>query len=342
MDFQKTLISTIIKAWFKLNMPGMAVPTGISESQCASLPFSWAAGNQSQWPCRCNKVTSRSQSPIAMGSELPDVKNAEDDVLSLNFITTYSITYGLIIQEPEFYGDFGTFTWANEKEKITYNALKLVFKIGKGEHQIADNVDENVRGEMQIHGVSTQGKTGVVAVQFSTGRGNNEFITSLNPRKWNYNKSKTAKDGEDPKICLKGYNDPNPTKYNLAAFFKLGAVAGDRSFFKYSGSLTKPPCTEQVDWFVLKATAKISGYQLEYLKQYGLTLANIAPNNIRSTQPLNGRQYSFSVKAGCPELPPAKVEPPNLDYKYLSMSHTTTIPAMASESVDAIKETFDK
>lgn len=57
-----------------------------------------------------------------MGSDLPDIKNAPDDVLALNFVSTYSITYGLIIQEPEFYGEFGTFTFANEKEKITYNA----------------------------------------------------------------------------------------------------------------------------------------------------------------------------------------------------------------------------
>lgn len=79
MDFKKTLIATIIKAWYKVNLPGMPVPTGISESQCASIPFSWASGSQSEWVCKCNKPTSKSQSPIAMGTKMPDVKNADDD-----------------------------------------------------------------------------------------------------------------------------------------------------------------------------------------------------------------------------------------------------------------------
>lgn len=87
-----------------------------------------------------------------MGSELPDVKNILDEVLNLNFVPNYSIRYGLIIQEPEFYGDFGSFTWASEKEKITYHAQKFVFKLGKGEHPVADHVDSNIQGEIQIHG----------------------------------------------------------------------------------------------------------------------------------------------------------------------------------------------
>jgi len=29
-------------------------------------------------------------------------------------------------------------------------------------------------------------------------------------------------------------------------------------FFKYSGSYTKPPCTEGIDWFVVQDTVKIS------------------------------------------------------------------------------------
>lgn len=158
---------------------------------------------------------------------------------------------------------------------------------------------------------------------------------------WNYSKSKTAKEGEDPKICLKGVSDPEPTKFDLAAFFKKGTAATERSFFKYSGSLTKPPCTEQVDWFVLKAVGEVSSTQMEELKQYGLTTAGIAPNNIRIPQSLHGRRYSLSIQGSCPEMPPKRIEPPNLDYKYISMSHTTTIPAMASELAN-IKEVFEK
>lgn len=39
-------------------------------------------------------------------------------------------------------------------------------------------------------------------------------------------------------------------------------------------------------------------------------------------------------------MPPKVVEPPNLDYKYIKMSHTVKIPAMATDSVD-IKGIFN-
>jgi len=209
-----------------------------------------------------------------------------------------------------------------------FNAHKFVFKIGKGEHQLADLIDDNIVGELQIHATSTQGKAAILAVQFTTGRDSNKFVTSLNPTKWNYKKSFQAKEGEDPKICLQPLYVG--AKFDLNQFFQLGKVATDKSFFRYQGSLTKPPCSEQVEWFVMRHPAEVSAYQLNQLKQYGLTAAAISPSNIRSLQPLNGRQFHLALSAPCPEMPPKKIEPPQLDYKYIKMSHTTRIPAMAS------------
>lgn len=97
MDFQKILIDTIIKTWYQKNLPGKIVPTGVSESKCSSLPFSWVPASQADWACRCNRPNSKSQSPIALGSELPNVKHTEDEVLAIKFVPTYSITYGIII-----------------------------------------------------------------------------------------------------------------------------------------------------------------------------------------------------------------------------------------------------
>lgn len=90
----------------------------------------------------------------------------------------------------------------------------------------------------------------------------------------------------------------------------------------------------------MRHPAVMTASQLSQLKQYGLTGANISPSNIRSLQPLNGRQYTLSISAPCPELPPKKVEPPQLDYKYIKMSHTTRIPAMASHP--ELLEVFQK
>lgn len=78
------------------------------------------------------------QSPIGMGSDNSNTKNLEEGSLALEFVPTFSINYGLITQEPEFYGAFGAFSFVTEKATSRYNIKKIIFKVGKGEHFIAD------------------------------------------------------------------------------------------------------------------------------------------------------------------------------------------------------------
>lgn len=56
----------------------------------------------------------------------------------------------------------------------------------------------------------------------------------------------------------------------------------DRSYYTFSGSLTTPPCSEDVAWFVLKHPAAISGNQIEHFSQR-------YDNNARPTQPVYDR-----------------------------------------------------
>ncbi len=55
-----------------------------------------------------------------------------------------------------------------------------------------------------------------------------------------------------------------------------------RGYFVYSGSLTAPPCTEGVRWFVLKQPIELSAAQID-------AFARLYPNDARPVQPLNGR-----------------------------------------------------
>jgi len=58
----------------------------------------------------------------------------------------------------------------------------------------------------------------------------------------------------------------------------------DRSYFRYDGSLTTPPCTEGIRWFVLK---NVGGISSEGLGAF-VSLPHMTPTN-RPLQPLAGR-----------------------------------------------------
>jgi carbonic anhydrase len=60
-----------------------------------------------------------------------------------------------------------------------------------------------------------------------------------------------------------------------------------RNYYTFSGSLTTPPCTEGVTWFVLQTPSTLSSAEVG-------TLAKLYPHNARPVQPLNAR----TVKAG--------------------------------------------
>jgi carbonic anhydrase len=55
-----------------------------------------------------------------------------------------------------------------------------------------------------------------------------------------------------------------------------------RGYYTYTGSLTAPPCTEAVTWFVLKEPAEATPEQIA-------AFARLYPHDVRPAQPLNGR-----------------------------------------------------
>jgi carbonic anhydrase len=61
----------------------------------------------------------------------------------------------------------------------------------------------------------------------------------------------------------------------------------DRRYFTYSGSLTTPPCTEGVRWFVMKNPAAVSILQVS-------TFSKLYMANARPVQPLNKREVLVS------------------------------------------------
>lgn len=57
----------------------------------------------------------------------------------------------------------------------------------------------------------------------------------------------------------------------------------ERHFYRYSGSLTTPPCSESVKWLVIDSPIQMSEAQINRFKE-------IIKDNNRPVQPLNGRK----------------------------------------------------
>lgn len=118
------------------------------------------------------------------------------------------------------------------------------------------------RYEMEVHFVHTdsKGHTAVLAVLVKEGA-NNAWLDTL----WN-NLPKQKEREEARNVSI-----------NAADLLPY-----DRSYYTFSGSLTTPPCTENVTWFVLKHPATASPQEIR-------RFSAIYRNDARPTQPLHER-----------------------------------------------------
>lgn len=112
-----------------------------------------------------------------------------------------------------------------------------------------------------VHG-TPDGKLAVIGVFAEEGKANAEFQKIL-----------AHAPNEKKDVDIAGVNI-NPSKL-------LPSVKNN--FFIYAGSLTTPPCTEGVNWYVLKKPIQLSKTQISDFEKF-------YADNARHDQPLNGRQ----------------------------------------------------
>jgi len=94
------------------------------------------------------------------------------------------------------------------------------------------------------------------------------------------------KGGANPAINAIWKNLPKEkAKEVLAGNVTIDAATllpGDKGYYAFQGSLTTPPCSEEVRWFVLKTPVKIAESEIT-------AFGKLYPMNARPIQPLNGR-----------------------------------------------------
>jgi carbonic anhydrase len=138
-------------------------------------------------------------------------------------------------------------------------------------HTLSEHTIGGRRGVMELHAVfvNTAGRIAVVAMLFTIGRENaflDELISAGLPRHT-------------------GDKVTSETEVNLA-----DGLTDTSAYYRYSGSLTTPPCTEDVTWLVLKDEAQMSSTQYQAFQ-------NILGNNFRPLQSVNERVVSATAKA---------------------------------------------
>ncbi|MBU2710403.1 carbonic anhydrase [Zooshikella harenae] len=145
-------------------------------------------------------------------------------------------------------------TWEGE----TYELKQFHF------HTPSENQIDSQSFPLEMHLVhaNQQGKLAVVAVMFEQGH-ENQVLQQL----W----------GELPKA-----DEQQPSPHTVAWQSLLPA---EWDYYYFNGSLTTPPCTEGVSWFVLKSFVKVNQQQVAQF-------AKVLPSgtNNRPVQPINARQ----------------------------------------------------
>jgi len=120
--------------------------------------------------------------------------------------------------------------------------------------------------EMQLIHINKKGKIAVIAIMFKEGQENK----SLN-KIWDYLPSKKGE-----------FDKSKSHRINIASLIPMKT-----SYYKWSGSLTTPPCSENVSWHLLKAPINISKRQIH-------KITTIMGSNNRPIQDLNGRSVSIN------------------------------------------------
>jgi carbonic anhydrase len=126
--------------------------------------------------------------------------------------------------------------------------------------------EELIRGkayDMVVHLMyaASDGKMAGVAVLVNEGS-ENATVREL----WKYMPKTAGKEHEIPGVQV------NPA----------GLLPKNTAYYTYMGSVTAPPCTEGVKWFVLKSPVEFSSAEIG-------AFAKLYPHDARPVQPLNGR-----------------------------------------------------
>ncbi|MBE5107910.1 carbonic anhydrase family protein [Bacillus thuringiensis] len=199
-------------------------------------------------------LNGQEQSPINIKSEQITIKNDHDNRLQINY---QPIAFSIKNNGHSIEGKANS---SNDYLMLGENryTLKQFHFHTPSEHQF-----DGKHADMELHLVhqNDQGQLAVIGIMINEGQ-KNEVFTEM----WeNLPSSKNTKVDVQHTIDIKQL------------------LPSEQASFRYMGSLTTPPCTEGVQWIVMKQKIEMSKEQIE-------AFHTLFQKNNRPVQPINGRE----------------------------------------------------
>jgi carbonic anhydrase len=170
------------------------------------------------------------------------------------------------------------FAWAGRPETIVNNGHSIQLNFGEGStltvgperytlaqfhfHHPSEHLINDKNFAMEAHFVhrNAAGSAGVIGVLMTPGKSNPAFAKVV----------ATMPPAEGPPVKADPDIDPN------------GLLPSKRGYYRYSGSLTTPPCSETVNWMLLEEPIEVAEADIA-------AFAKLYPMNARPAQKLDRR-----------------------------------------------------
>lgn len=175
-----------------------------------------------------------------------------------------------------------TFSYATSKVDIVNGSNTVKFNVS-GENSVNLNGKDYKLLQFHFHALSEHtidGKRYPIEVHFVHKHSDTDFAVI----------GAMYKEGKENKLFAKYLSNFPTTNGEYKAdeeFDLLSILPKGKAYYNYSGSLTTPPCSEVVNWHVLKEPIEASKEQIE-------AFSKILDNNYRPVMPLNDRKVKSS------------------------------------------------
>lgn len=230
------------------------------------------------WPYEFEQCAGNAQSPINIET---DSIEYDKNLKSFKFINydvkyTWNVSHtghGVLVNRIEGLKQAVGFNGSDFDNQ--FDLQQLHFHWGYNKYQGSEHLIDGKKYPLELHLVHKyNSRLAILGFVFQLSQNDNEALTSILP----------------------GIDIARSKEYSKYVLFSLSSVLPAEEdldkYYRYSGSLTTPPCTEGVTWTVFSKPINISANQLKNFH------FNTLKMNFRETQEINNRQVfsSFSLR----------------------------------------------